>query len=66
LYNKKWGVKRFSKNAPTSNSLWRGMHFIMAPGAQRHQICHVVFRHVANVIPAVGVLLREQVVYFLC
>ena len=41
------------------------VHLIMAPGAERHQVCHVVFRHVANVILAVRVLLRQQVVHFL-
>ncbi len=66
LYNNKNECKRFSKNAPNANSLWRAVHLVVAPGAERHQVGHVVFRHVANVIPAVGVLLREQVVYFLC
>lgn len=41
------------------------MHLIVAPGAQRHQVCHVVFRHVANIIHVVRILLREQVVHLL-
>jgi hypothetical protein len=49
----------------TQNSLWRAVHLVVAPGAQRHQVGHVVFRHVSNVILAVGVLLRQPVVYFL-
>lgn len=41
------------------------VHLVVAPRAQRHQVGHVVFRHVANVIPAVCVLLRQQVVHLL-
>ena len=41
------------------------VHLVVAPGTQRHQVCHVVFRHVPNVIHCIGVLLRQQVVYFL-
>ena len=42
------------------------VHLVVAPGAERHQVCHVVFRHVANVIHVVRVLLRQQVVHLLC
>lgn len=41
------------------------VHLVVAPGAERHQVRHVVFRHVANIIHCIGVLLRQQVVYFL-
>ena len=41
------------------------VHLVVAPGAERHQVCHVVFRHVTDVIQVVGVLLRQQVVHLL-
>ena len=51
----------FPKMHQTQNSLWRAVHLVVAPGAERHQVCHV-----ANVIPDVGVLLRQQAPFSLC